>query len=74
MHNIDNKTMLLNLIEQFLKEDNDRLFFSNLNHCTLITSNEVRLVPELSSDQEEADTKLVALVHNADLWSIQSNW
>ena len=60
----------MNLIEQFLIEDNDRLFFSNIDHCILI--NEVRLVPELASDHEEADTKLVAFVHNADLCSGQS--
>ena len=77
MHNVDNKTMLLNLIEQSLIEGNDRLrsktlFFSNVNHCTLITRNEVRVVPELASDHEEADTKLVALFHNADLSSGQS--
>ena len=49
-----------------------RFFFSNVNHCTLITRNEVHVVPELASDHEEADTKLVALFHNTDLSSGQS--
>ena len=77
MHNSDNKTMLLNLIEQSLIDDNEKLtyqtiYFSNVNHCTLISGNEVRLIPEFVSDHEEADTKLVALVHYAVLSSGQS--
>ena len=43
-----------------------------MNHCTLITRNEVRLIPKLASNHEEADTKLVALFHKARLSSDQS--
>ena len=43
-----------------------------MNHCTLITRNEVRLIPKLASNHEEADTKLVALFHKARLSSGQS--
>ena len=37
----------------------------------MITRTEVRSVAELASDHKEADTKLVALVHNADILSGQ---
>ena len=46
--------------------------FSNVNHCTLMTRNELGVAPEFALDHEEADTKLVALIHNADLSSAHS--
>ena len=67
LKNGDNKTMLLNLIEMALIEDKNKLkdrilFYSNRDHCRMISVDENHLINNLSSDHEEADTKLVALV------------
>ena len=61
------KRMLLDLIEQSLVEGREKLgprkiFFSNVEHCCFIDTSQTHLIPELASDHEEADTKLVALV------------
>ena len=64
--------MLLNLIEQALTEDSLKLkdrtiFYSNKDHCIMISATNSCIVPELASDHEEADTKLVALVNASQL-------
>ena len=43
------------------------IYFSNINHCLKITQHEAFIFTEKSSDHEEADTKLVALVEAADI-------
>ena len=77
LRNGDNKKMLLNLIEQSLIEGRKRLgtrkvYFSNAELCHVIESSQSQVVPELTSDHEEADTKLVALVHAAQITHGQS--
>ena len=69
LRNSENKHMLLNLIEQSLIEGKEtlgawKIYFSNINHCSIINSSQTELVPELTSDPEEADTKLVAFVQS----------
>ena len=71
LRNGTNKEMLFNLIELALKEggkNGDKVIhFSNVNHCLKITENEVFIVTEKPGDQEEDDTKLVALVEAANI-------
>ena len=43
------------------------MYFSNVNHCQKITQHEAFVVIEKSSDHEEADIKLVALVEAATI-------
>ena len=67
MKNGENKTRLLQLIQQVIDEDKQQLgnrtvYFSAEYHCQKICSSESTIAPALQSDQEEADTKLVALV------------
>ena len=74
LRNGDNKKMLLNLIEQPLIEgrkriDTRKVYFSNTELCHVIDSSQSQIVPELTSDHEEADTKLVALAHAAQITS-----
>ena len=72
LRNGANKEMLFNLIEVALKEGKKKIgdkviYFSNVNHCLKITQHEAFIVTEKSSDHEEADTKLVALVKAANI-------
>ena len=67
-----NKELLFNLIEVALKDGKKRIgdkviYFSNVNHCLKITQHEAFIVTEKLSDDEEADTKLVALVKAANI-------
>ena len=43
------------------------MFFSNTNHCSKITQSEMSIIPDKSSEHEEADTKLVVLIGNASI-------
>ena len=70
LRNGDNKSMLLNIMEQTLVEDKEQLrnrtvYFSNKSHCRMISSTFTNIIPELASDHEEADIKLVALVNHS---------
>ena len=72
LKNGSNKVMLLNLLEQAIIEDKKWLgsrivFYSNKSHCTRICSSSSIMVPEFASDHEEADTKLIARAHQANL-------
>ena len=42
-------------------------FFSNTNYCSKITQSEMFIIPDKSSDHEETDTKLVALIRKASI-------
>eukprot|EP00794_Sanderia_malayensis_P001870 gene1870-biopygen1697 len=64
--------MLFNLIQQSIEDDrhnlNDRvIYFSNATQCTKISKDEARPFPELHSNHEEVDTKLLALVKAAPI-------
>ena len=78
LHNGSNKEMLLfNFIQQSIEEDRadleDRtVYFSNKRICTMIKEDQVTVIPNLNSDHEEADTKLVALVSAANVPSEES--
>ena len=68
----DNKCMLLDLIEQSLVKGREKLrpqkiFFSNVEHCRFIYTSQTHLIPKLTSDHDEANTKLVELVHAAQI-------
>ena len=57
---------------RFLGEEREKLgprkmFFSNVENCCFIDTSQIYLIPELASDHQEADTKLVALVHAAQI-------
>ena len=73
LKNGDNKTMMLNLIEQaIIEESKERLertviFFSNKHHCRRISISSTDIIPQFASDHEEADTKLIARVKNVNL-------
>ena len=73
LKNGDNKTMMINLIEQaIIEEGKERLerrviFFSNKHHCRRISISSTNIIPQFASDHEEADTKLIALVKNVNL-------
>ena len=72
LRNAANKETLLNLIEVELKEGKKKvgdkvIYFSNVNHCLKITQHVAFVVTEKSSDYEEADTKLAALVGAANI-------
>ena len=72
LKNGSNKVMLLNLLEQAIIEDKKRLgsrivFYANKSHCTRICSSGSIMVLEFASDHEEADTKLIAVAHQANL-------
>ena len=45
---------------------NTKLHVSNKEHCFKISRAHLLQIPEKSSDHEEADTKLVALVESAE--------
>ena len=67
LRNGSNKEALINLLERVIKEDRSELndktvYFSNASHCIKITQQESTIIPEMTSDHEEADTKLIALV------------
>ena len=77
LKNGDNKTMLLDLIDQALIEDKSKLkdriiFHSNRDYCRMISVVDNHIIDDLASDHEEADTKLVALVKASDLPSSHS--
>lgn len=72
LRNGENKEMLINLIQKAIEEGRNDLssktiFFSNKSQCTKITRDEVSVIEYLASDHEEADTKLVALAHAANV-------
>ena len=69
--------MLFDLIQQSIEEDRANLedrtvYFSNKKICTMIKEGQVTVLPNLNSDHEEADTKLVALVCAANVPSEES--
>ena len=64
--------MLFDLIQRAIEEDKSMLrrktiFFSNEYHCTRVSEDEVTVAERLESNHEEADTKLIALVHAANV-------
>ena len=72
LQNGENKEMLLNLLLRAFIERKHQLgrksiFFSGKSNCRKVTENEVMVVNSLESNHEEADTKLIALVHAADV-------
>ena len=72
LRNGANNKMLFNLIEVALKEGKKKIgdkviYFSNVNHCLKITQHQAFIVTEKSSDHEETNTKLVALVKAANI-------
>ena len=72
LRNGANKETLINLREVELKEGKKKvgdkvIYFSNVNHCLKIAQHVAFIVSEKSSDHEEADTKLVALVGAANI-------
>ena len=77
LRNDSNKEMLFDLIQQSIEDDRanqeDRtVYFSNKKICTMIKEDQVTVLPNLNSDHEEADTKLVALVCAANVPSEES--
>ena len=75
--NGSNKEMLFDLIQQSIEEDRANLedrtvYFSNEKICTMIKEDQMTVLPNLNSDPEEADTKLVALVCAANVPSEES--
>ena len=67
MKNEENKTTLLNLIEQVYVNDNTKLkdrviYFSKETNCRNISADGTQYCDTFFSDNEEADAKLVALV------------
>ena len=78
LRNGSNKEMLFDLIQQSIEEDRANLedrtvYFSNKKKiCTMIKEDQVTVLPNLNSDHEEADTKLVALVCAANVPSEES--
>lgn len=67
-----NKEMLFDLIQQSIEESKSILkdrtvYLSNKRKCTMIVESQATVVPELTSNHEEADTKLVALVYAASV-------
>ena len=72
LRNGANKETLFDLIEVELKEGKKKvgdkvIYFSNVKEYLKITRHIVFTVTEKSSDQEEADTKLVPLVGAANI-------
>ena len=72
LRNGSNKEMLFNLIQQAIVDGKSSLqgrtiFFSNKRDCMMINEDQAILVPSLSCNHEEADTKLVALVCAANV-------
>ena len=72
LKNGDDKTMMLNLIEEAIIEEGKerlerRVIFSNKHHCRQISISSTDIVPQFASDHEEADTKLIALIKNVNL-------
>jgi hypothetical protein len=68
----DNKAMLFDLIQQSIEEDKDSIgdklvYFSNKSVCKNINHDYVATLTGLTSDHEEADTKLVAFVRASQL-------
>ena len=82
LRNGSNKEMLFDLIQQSIEEDRANLedrtvYFSNKRICIMIKEDQYRgdqvtVLPNLNSDHEEADTKLVALVCAANVPSEES--
>ena len=72
LRNGSNKEMLFNLIQQAIVDGKSSrqgrtIFFSNERDCMMINEDQAILVPSLSCNHEEADTKLVALVCAANV-------
>ena len=66
--NGENKTRLIELVRSVLidKKESiladlkcDGVYFSSYRECIIVTKNDVVLVPDLCSNQEEADTKVI---------------
>ena len=69
---VSNEENLINIIERAFIQGKVKLgrrtmFFSNNNYCSKITQSEMSIIPDKSSDHEEADTKLVALIRKASI-------
>ena len=72
LRNGENKQMLFNLVQKAVEEGRNQLFaktayFPNKSKCTKMSKDEVTVVTNLTRDHEEADTKLVALAHAANV-------
>ena len=72
LRNGDNKAMLFDLIQQSIEEDKNSLcdkvvYFSNQSVCKKTNQDKAIALPELTSDHEEADTKLVAFLRASQL-------
>ena len=72
MKNGQNKTRLLELMQQVIIEDKQKLmnktvYLSAEFNCFKITFLESSVIPQLISDHEEADTKIVALVKSTSI-------
>ena len=73
LKNGSNKENLFNLIKKTafiqdkVKLESKTMFLSNTNYFSKITQSEMSIIPDKSSDHEEADTKLVALIGNASI-------
>ena len=66
------KKKIFNLIETALIQDKIKvgskmMFFSNTNHCSNFTQNEMSIIPHKSSNHEKVDIKLVVLTGNASI-------
>ena len=77
LRNGSNKEMLFDLIQQSIEEDRANLedrtvYFSNERICTMIKEDQVTVLPNLNSDHEEADTKLVVMECAANVTSGES--
>ena len=73
LKNGSNKENLFNLIKKTafiqdkVKLESKTMFLSNTNYFSKITQSEMSIIPDKSSDHEEADTKLVALIRKASI-------
>ena len=65
LRNEENKRTLLRGGEREVRTTEN--VFSNVENCCFIDTSQTHLIPELASDHQEADTKLVALVHAAQI-------
>lgn len=74
LSNGENKTRLIDLILSVLVSKRESIlgslksevvYFSSYQKCTLVTKEDTTEVPELSTKQEEADTKVILHAHHA---------
>ena len=64
---IPHDLIMESIIDEREKLGSRKIYFSNFEICTKITSINVRITERFKSNHEEADTKLVGLVKNADI-------